>query len=104
MMYFRQVLAWNIQTTRMFHCTKRKQNISRAILVFLLICVKTSAARLHDKAISMVSLYVGHFFAGRDAQIVIEHEMNVVRQQFFTSALVAHGMQRAFAHFQFVWG
>src|SRR6266446_6204596 len=59
------------------------------------------AARTHQKPI-VGRLGGNHCFSGVYFQIVVEHEVNIVRQEFFTSRLLSDWFQSAFAQLELV--
>ncbi len=101
-MDFRQVFARHVQAPRMFHCTDCEEYRASAIRFFFFGRLKRATASAHDETFGNVPRHVYNFFAGVDAQIIVEHEMNVMRKKLFPRRLLANRLQRAFAHFEFV--
>src|SRR5215813_9228709 len=63
-----------------------------------------SRTRLHYKSFLNISGNVDDSLAGIDLQILIQHEMDVVRQQFFAARFLAQGLETSCAHLQLVRG
>src|SRR4030095_4708277 len=92
-MDLRKIFAANVQTTWVLHRSNRKQHPGGPVLV---------AVCLDRKATVYVAGDVEDGLSCIDAQVMVENEMNVVREQFFASWLFSQWFQRSLVHLHFI--
>src|SRR4051812_25065356 len=87
---------------RMFHSTDGKQNSAGPVNVFVIRSVKDAATSMNCEPVVVRTFDSNNLFTRGDVQVVIQHEVNVVRQQFFTSWFFPDWPERTFTHLEFI--
>src|SRR5262245_21196511 len=69
--------------------------------MFWFAAMNVESARAQVETIGL-RLHVDNFFGSVDSQVEIQHEVNVMREKFFARRFLAHGLQRVYAHLEFI--
>src|SRR6266511_6374977 len=78
----------------MSHRTDSKQYSRRAVAV---------PGGMYEKFFRVEFVDAHNFFVGVDVEIVIEHKVNVMRQQLFARRFLAARLQGSLMHLQLIW-